>query len=100
MIISDDIVVKGIALKDQYFSLAGLSAYSSIGKSSLRYHIREHGLPTYPLKNDKGQVTKILIKRSEFDQWMKSKWKNGLNTIVDEVMESLKSDNKTKGHYR
>lgn len=79
-----------IAFKDQYFDLKGLSVYSSLGVSSLRTHIKENGLPCYPVKNDQGKVTKILVKRSEFDLWM-DRWKQDIRDIVDEVMESLKT---------
>ena len=85
----DSIARTGIALEDQYFDLKGLSAYSSFGLSSLRLHIRENGLPCYLIRNDKGQVTKTLVKKSEFDHWMKKRWRDNLNDVVDEVMEEL-----------
>lgn len=86
MQIPDDIAEKVIALKDQYFDLKGLSVYSSIGVSTLRDHIRVD-LPCFKAKG------KILVKRSEFDAWMleKHRHKPELNSIVDDVMDSLKS---------
>ena len=92
MIIPDDAIKTGIALEDNFFDLKGLSVYSSLGVSSLRYHIRENALPCYPVRNDSGKITKILIKRSEFDQWMLKKWRLDIKSIADEVMESMKSD--------
>ena len=78
-----------IALKDQFFDLKGLSVYSSLGISSLRYHIKENGLPVFSIRNDKGLVTKVLVKRSEFDKWMQQKWRDNINSIVDEVMQEV-----------
>jgi len=89
MQLPDSIVKTGIALKDQFFDLKGLSVYSSLGLSSLRYHIRENGLPCYCIRNDAGKITKMLIKRSEFDAWMRHRWRDNLNSIVDEVLLEL-----------
>ena len=63
-----------------------------MGVTLLRYHIRENGLPHYPVRNDKGRVGKILVKRSEFDAWMKRCWKMDIEAIADEAIKSLKSD--------
>jgi hypothetical protein len=87
--IPDSIIKAGITLEDQFFDLKGLSVYSSLGISSLRYHIRENALPCYSIRNDKGQVTKTLIKRSEFDRWMQKSWRDDLNNIVDDVMKEF-----------
>jgi hypothetical protein len=87
--IPDSIIKAGITLEDQFFDLKGLSVYSSLGISSLRYHIRENALPCYSIRNDKGQVTKTLIKRSEFDRWMQKRWRDDLNNIVDDVMKEF-----------
>ena len=59
-----------IALNDQYFDLKGLSSYASMGVSTLRYHIRENGLPWFKITGRKDQTGKILVKRSEFDTWI------------------------------
>nr|BDD47294.1 hypothetical protein 13 [Desulfobacteraceae bacterium] len=90
MLIPDEIGRTGIALEDQFFDLKGLAAYSSMGVSSLRYHIREHGLPTYCIRNEKGQVTKTLVKRSEFDSWMKRRWQQDIESVADEVLAQVR----------
>ncbi len=82
-----DIIEGAIALKDQYFDLKGLNAYSALGVSTLRDHIRAGSLPAFKVKG------KILIKRSEFDDWLEGYRLNkgqGLSNLVDGVMESLK----------
>ena len=81
----------GVTLEDQFFDLRGLSVYSSLGLSSLRYHIRENRLPCYSIRNEKGAVTKLLVKRSEFDTWMQQKWRDNLDSIVDELFKEVVS---------
>lgn len=86
MIIPDNIAGPAISLKDQYFDLKGLSVYSAISVGSLRDYIKT-GLPAFKVKG------KILIKRSEFDQWI-SRYRinqaQDLNHLVDEVMDTMK----------
>jgi hypothetical protein len=89
MQIPDSIIKTGVLFEDQFFDLKGLSVYSSLGLSSLRYHIREDGLPCYFIRNHKGVVTKTLVKRSEFDRWMTERWRDNLNSIVDDVMKKM-----------
>jgi hypothetical protein len=89
-----------IALKDQYFDLKGLSKYSSLGVTLLRYHIKVNGLPKFNVRNAKGKVGKVLVKRSEFDKWMERRWRQDLDAIADEVVESVKSDTQTEGQRR
>ena len=91
MQIPDEIARTGIAFEDQFFDLKGLSAYSSLGVSSIRHHIRENGLPCYSIRNEKGAVTKLLVKRSEFDRWMSQKWRDNLDSIVDELFNEVVS---------
>lgn len=79
-----------IVLDDKYFNLSGLSEYSSMSKSALRYHIRENGLPHFAIRNDAGQVTQYLIRRSEFDFWMKKRWRDDLDELVNGVMADLR----------
>ena len=55
-----------IALKDQYFDLPGLNAYSCIPVPTLRDYIKRDGLPYFKLRG------KILVRRSEFDAWVNS----------------------------
>ena len=76
-------------MADQYFDLRGLCAYSSLGLSSIRTYIKNHGLPHYAVRNEKGAVTKILVKKSEFDSWMVSRWRTDLDEVVDSVMREI-----------
>lgn len=87
MIIPDEIAETAIALKDQYFDLKGLSVYSAIKIPTLRDHINSNGLPCFKVRG------KILVKKSEFDQWIESfrlNQQQALDELVEEVMESLK----------
>ena len=93
MQIPNKIARTGIALEDQFFDLNGLAAYSSLGKSSLRYHIRENRLPCYSIRNDDGKVTKVLVKRSEFDKLMQHRWRDDLDDLVNEVLEEIQNGN-------
>lgn len=99
MQIPDD-QVETMALKDQYFDLRGLAAYSSLAVGTLRSYITTGQLSCFKLKG------KILVKRSEFDTWLEGyrlNKKQDLNNIVNEVVESLKgtkSDNQSEGHRR
>ncbi|RZB38008.1 MAG: hypothetical protein SRB2_00354 [Desulfobacteraceae bacterium Eth-SRB2] len=86
MIIPGKIVEPAITLKEQYFDLRGLSAYSAVSVGSLRDYVKT-GLPHFKLKG------KILVKRSEFDAWLERYRVNrsqDLDNIVDVVMDSLK----------
>ena len=72
---------------DQYLDLESLSAYSSLGVSTLRDYIKSAGLPHFKLRG------KILIKKSEFDAWLEGfriDSKQSLNDMVEEIMDSLK----------
>ena len=84
-----DSIARTIALEDQFFDLKGLAVYSSLGISSLRYHIRENKLPIFSIRNDKGLVTKVLVKRSEFDRWMQRRWRDDLDNIANEVLKEI-----------
>lgn len=72
---------------DRFLDLKRLSQYSSLGIPTLRDYIRSDALPCFKVKG------KILIKQSEFDTWLERYRVNqsqDLNSIVDEVMDSLK----------
>jgi len=87
MNIPDNIVESAVSLKNQFFDLKGLSLYSALGVGTLRDHIRSGSLPCFKVKG------KILVKRSEFDQWIEKhrlNKKQDINNIVDEVLNSLK----------
>ena len=88
MIIPDDIAEAGITLKDRYFDLRGLSAYSSLGVGTIRDHIRSGSLPSFKVKG------KILVRKSEFDEWLEENFRvsgERLNHMVDEIMNNLKN---------
>lgn len=87
MIMPDDIIEPAISLKDQYFDLRGLSAYSALGVGTLRDHIKSGSLTGFKVKG------KILIKRSEFDAWLEAyrfNKKQELDSLVDDALNSLK----------
>jgi excisionase family DNA binding protein len=72
---------------DIIYDLKGLSAYCSLGVPTLRDYIKSGDLPCFKVKG------KILVKRSEFDAWLECyrvPRKQEINTIVDEVMASIK----------
>ena len=84
MLIPDE---KGMFLKDRFFDLRGLSAYSSLSVGCLRDHLRESALPYFKIKG------KILIKRSKFDCWLehfRGKKGQDIEGIVNDVMDGLK----------
>ncbi len=86
MRIPNNITEPVIILKDQFFDLKGLSAYSAVSVGSLRNYLKT-GLPHFRLRG------KILIKRSHFDRWIEQFLVNktqDLNTLCDDVLESLK----------
>jgi len=87
LMIPDDMTETVTALKDQFFDLRGLSAYSALAVSTLRDHIKSGSLPCFKVKG------KILVKKSEFDVWLEGfrlNKKQDLQAIVDGVMEGLR----------
>ena len=71
---------------DKYFDLKSLSEYSSLGVPTLRDHIRSEGLPYFKVKG------KILVKQSEFDEWLESfrvDANSQLREVVDSVINSM-----------
>jgi excisionase family DNA binding protein len=84
-----NIVEPVITLRDGYFDLRGLEEYSSIKVPTLRDYIKSGDLPCFKLKG------KILVRKSEFDEWMEEyrvNKKKNINNIVDEVLNSLKGE--------
>jgi len=70
--------------QDQYFNLAGASAYTSISKSTLRHR---DDLPRYKV----GKKI-LLFKKSELDEWLFQFREGGdaeLNQLVDECLEKV-----------
>jgi hypothetical protein len=53
---------------DPYFTLPALSAYSGISVRTLRDRLPS--ISHYKLPGRKGATGKILVRRSDFDQWM------------------------------
>jgi len=87
MIIPDSLIEQGISLNDKYLDLRGLSQYASLGISTIRDYVKRAGLPAYKLGG------KILIRKSEFDKWMRDyrlHKDNDINDLVDSVMKDLK----------
>jgi hypothetical protein len=87
MIIPDNTTEPAINLKDQYFDLRGLEAYSALKVPTLRDYIKSGDLPCFKVKG------KILIRKSEFDIWIEDYRVNRtrqINDIADDVMSSLK----------
>ena len=79
-------IATNIVLADQYFDIKGLCAYASLGESTLRHHIRDNDLPHYKLQG------KILIRRSEFDQWIERYRRGGedIAGMVNDLIQDLK----------
>ena len=74
--------------RDRYLDLRALSSYSSLGIPTLREYIRGGGLPYYRLRG------KILIRRSDFDEWIEHYKVNGrddLDALVEDALSSFKS---------
>jgi len=74
--------------EDHYLDIKGLSQYTSLSVRTLRDYLTDDSdpIPSYCIKR------KILIKKSEFDAWLK---KHRVNTdtithIVDEVLDGFK----------
>ncbi len=86
--------------RDIIYDLKGLSGYCSLKIPTLRDYLKSGELPHYKLKG------KILIRKSEFDAWLEGyrvNKKQGINNIIDGVLESLKgakSDKLSEGHAR
>ena len=70
-----------------------------MGVSTLRYHIRENGLPCFKIPGKKEKTGKVLIKRSEFDGWMERYRGNDYldpNAVAEDVIRSLDGANSDK----
>jgi excisionase family DNA binding protein len=73
--------------QDIYLDLAGLASYSSLGRTTLRELIQQGEIPAYCPRG------KILVKRSDFDEWVsrhRVKPQAEVNQIVRDVMEQLR----------
>jgi hypothetical protein len=77
-----------VIVNDNYFDLAGLSAYSGFSVSTLRSYIKKRGLPCFRVDG------KIMVKRSEYDRWFDGFRKNqgaDLETIANEAVASVRA---------
>lgn len=70
--------------EDRYLDLRGLSNYSSLSIPCLRDYIRSGLMPAYKLKG------KLIVRRSEYDAWIQKFRLKNINSVIDEVMESLR----------
>jgi hypothetical protein len=73
---------------DPYLSLKALAGYSGLSVRSLRGYFTDpvHPLPHYRVRS------RVLVRRSEFDQWIARYRQCGrpeLDALVDEVIEDL-----------
>ena len=96
LILPDNITETAIVLKDRYFDLKGLSAYSALAEPTLRDHIKKNRLPAFKVKG------KILVRRSEFDTWVEAFRINrtqDIKKIANDVMRDFraKSDRQSEG---
>jgi hypothetical protein len=76
-----------LSVTDRLLDLKKLAEHSSLGVPTLRDYLRSGGLPYFKLKG------KILVRLSEFDQWLESfrvDTKRELNNLVDDVLADLK----------
>ena len=77
---------------DGYLDLKALSAYSTMGVSTLRHHLRVNGLPSFKVPGKGGKTGKILVKRSEFDDWIEQFRSNDCidpDAVANDVLDSL-----------
>lgn len=74
-------------IKDCYFDLESLSAYSCLSVPCLRDYLKAGEIPGFKVKG------KILVKKSEFDEWLKGyrlNRKQDLSGLVDDVMKDIR----------
>jgi len=74
---------------DPYLSLKALAGYSGLSVRTLRGYLTDpvHPLPHYRVRS------RVLVRRSEFDQWIARYRQCGrpeLDALVDEVIEDLR----------
>lgn len=87
MNLPDNIIESVISLKDQYFDLKGLEVYSCLKVPTLRDHILSGSLPCFKVKG------KILVKKSEFDDWVETyrlNKKQRISDIADSAIRDMR----------
>lgn len=71
-------------IEPAYMGLKDLSAWSGIGLTKLREHIKSGELPAYKVKGS------YLVGLDEFNEWMeKHRYQPDLDRLVDDVMEGF-----------
>jgi hypothetical protein len=76
-------------MMDGYDDIRGCSERTSLGVGTIRDYLKgPNPIPHFKLKG------KILIRRSEFDDWLEQYRVAGddLDALVDDVVKSMKSD--------
>ena len=73
---------------DPYLSLRALSSYAGLSTRTLRAYLTDnvHPLPCYRVGG------RVLIRRSEFDQWVRrfrSRGRGEIDQAVDEILRDL-----------
>jgi excisionase family DNA binding protein len=74
---------------DPYLTIKALAGYSAIGARTLRAYLSDpnHPIPHYRVGG------KILVRRSEFDAWMRQFRRIGnedVNAVVSDVLKGLR----------
>ena len=77
-----------VRIDDAYFSLVALSKYAGLSVRTLRSHLT-HAVRPLPHYRVGG---KVLVKRSEFDEWIasfRSQTGSSVDALVDDVLRGL-----------
>jgi len=78
--------------ESSYLDLKSLSKHSCLGVSTLRWHIKANGLPSFRVPGKNGNTGKVLVKIVEFDNWMERfRGSDYLDpeAVADDVIKSL-----------
>lgn len=84
-------VVENIAIPTDlgpYLSLKDLSAYSGMSKRGLRQALTD---PVHPLPHYRPGGGKVLVRRSEFDQWLARfrRDRSDVDALVSEIAKGV-----------
>ncbi len=73
---------------DPYLSLKALSAYAGLSIRTLRMALTD---PVHPLPHFRPGGGKVLVRRSDFDQWMSKFRREGsdLDTLVSQIVKEV-----------
>lgn len=78
---------------DRYLSLRALSQYAGLSVRTLRKYVTRDDNPLPHFRMGGGEESMILVKQSEFDQWMQQfHVESGVDVgaMADQLMESLR----------